>query len=328
MANQGIKALSTGLGVGLLAATLVSSVQAAPSNSWGDSGIYYRGGANPTYVVTVPSGNQSTDSVVIVELTLADVAKNTWSINATVSGAIGAGAGATAGIAYNINSDISGVTGVASTVLSNGATTTYNLATTATDIGVPALNGVWNGSAKTWYVPGSASLSQTFAGISIVGSGTGAANCGYTYKVTQDTDGNFKVNTATGSINVVVTDGTLLDAQSTYNTAAWFPTVTKTSGLAAGDWTSYAVTAIGHRDAQTQGSFADASALFKTVYKTSVASLGTASSSAGTPFPNWPTSAAVLVAKTNSCTPIYANRVALNNSGLIIGGSNGLSKIW
>lgn len=328
MANQGIKALSTGLGVGLLAATLVSAVQAAPVNSWGDPGIYYRGGANPTYVVTVPSGSQSTDSVVIVELTLADITKNTWSINATVSGSIGAAAGAVVGINYAVNTDaIIGVTGTATTILSNGATTSYGMADTGTN-GVPALNGVWNGVSKTWFVPGSASLSQTFAGISVIGSGTGAANCGYTYKVTQDTDGNFKVNTATGSINVVVTDGTLLDAQSSYNTAAWFPTVTKTSGLAAGDWTSYAVTAIGHRDAQTQGSFNDASALFKTVYKTSVASLGTASSSAATPFPNWPTSAAALVAKVNSCTPIYANRVALNNSGLIIGGSNGLSKIW
>jgi hypothetical protein len=331
MANQRIKALSTGLGVGLLAATLAAPVLAGVQNSFSQPAIYYRGGTTPTYVVTVPSGNQSTDSVVLVELTLADSAKNTWSLNASVSGNIGATqGGAIVGIGYQIDSNISGVTGTASTVLSNGGTTSYGLADSATS-GVVALNGVWNGTKLTWYVPGSALISQQFAGVSNIGSGTAAANCGYSYKVSLDTDGNFKVNTVTNGVSVKVTDMTLINVQSTFPAASstvWFPSVTKTSGLAAGDWVSYNVTDIGGRDAQIDGSFTNASSIFKVGYGTTAASLGTASSSAASPFPNWPTSAAVLVNKLNSCTPVYANRVALNSSGLIIGGNNGLGRIW
>jgi hypothetical protein len=323
MANQRIKALSTGIGVGLLAATLSGVATAGVPNNPAQAAIYYRAGTTPVYVVTAPSGNQATDSLVMVELSQADPTKNTWTLQPSLSGAFST---ATGTMSAGIKLTQTVATGTVYTNDSNFATATFDLGSTGTaSNGVDALAGFWGGAAsKTWIAPYSAAAQFNLNGTSVVGSGTGAANCGFTFIAKMDTDGNLKVITNTNSMTLNLTDGTTLNAYSSINSAVWFPTVTKTSGLAAGDWTSYAVTAIGAYDPLASGSVSFATSLMKTVYKTSQASMGTSASAATTL--NVPI--ATQVNKVNSCRPIYDNRVALNNTGVIVGGSNGMIRIW
>lgn len=329
MSKQLFKTVSTGLGIGLLAATLSVSAK-ADLHGFASSMIFYKGGVSPTYVVNVPTGNQATDNALLLEVGVGDATKGTFTIgfNYTPAGLV---TGSNEKVVFSVaTSDANSISIV--TLNGLGAQSTYPLSVVASNHQI----ALWGHSASySYYVPGSSLMSQTFAGTASLGSGTAGAQCFYSMVASIDTDGNFKIATATNSHSASIVDVQSLtlfvshtsnDSITHAATALWFPLVSVTSSLAAADWTSYAVTNISQWDAQTNGTLQ--SSIFKSAYATSVGTLGTSNSSNAFPITNWPSAAQTVIAKINTCNGVYANRVALNSSGLIIGGNNGLGRIW
>jgi hypothetical protein len=331
--NQNLfKAVKTGCGVALLAATLGNTAMAG-SQSFAYSAIFFKGGTTPTYLVNVPAGHRSSDATIVLEIALADAAKNTYTLGYSF-GALGATAGETGNIVFAA-SDINSVT--ISSVNANGLAQAYNLKLTgASDSsGAGGVQGLW-ASSYSFYLPGSSNYSMSLQQQLTFGSGASSAVCYVTYTGRIDTDGNYKIPTATGSFSATVTDGTGLSAtvllQDTAGAVAhanlWFlNTVTNaTSALAAAQWTSFNSSKFAIYDPLQSGSILAASSAFLKAYSTS--STAVSSANTGAILPLWPTSAAVYVNKMNSCVGVYANRVAINSSGLILGGNNGLARIW
>lgn len=323
MSNQQFKAITTGLGVGMLAATLSAAAHA--DQSFGSSMIFYKQSPTATYLVTVPNGNRGTDSFVLVELALVDATKNTWNLGASV-GNISATGGAVAGITLPTSDPAHGTI---QTVDAYGASLTIDL--TSTDSagsahGQPALVGLWGAVNRTWLVPGSNSYSNTVGGVLAMGSGTGAAQCYYTMNITVDTDGNFKVNTGTANMSVTISDGTGFSSLSNGANSFYFLNAATNTTYAASQWTSFGSAALGNWDAQRSGSINFPSSIFKVAY--SATSSAVSSTNTGAVDTAIGSSVANFVNKINSCVAVYNNRTALNNSGLIIGGNNGLARIW
>lgn len=327
MSNKMFKAVSTGLGVGLLAATLSAPASAAPvSQSWAAGMIFYKGGTTPTYVVNVPSGNSSTDYTLVIELASTVANLNAFSIGYEF-GALSTGSGETNKLSLlSATNDTNSA--LVTWVNSQGSSVNFSLANSVSSNGGAGLFQLWGGASTSWLTKGANSYTQSLSGNLLFGTGTAALACPYSMTAKLDVNGNFSIDSHTNSIYAPMS--ALVSQYSSITSAAqasyFFPIVTKTSGLVAGDWTSYGTAKFSAWDAQTDGSIAVPSSLFKVAYTTSQATLGSSSSAAS--LPAWPTSAATLVAKINTCNGVYANRVALNNSGLIIGGTNGLSRIW
>jgi hypothetical protein len=327
MSSKLFKAVSTGVGVGLLAATLSTAASAASVNqSWSSGMIFYKGGSTPTYVINVPTGNSSTDYTLIVELASTVSNLNAFSIGYEFGG-LSATSGEKQGLAlFSATNDTNHA--VVSWVNSHGSTVQFNASDSASTNGAPGLIALWNGVSSTWLTAGASSYTQSLSGNLLFGTGTAAIACPYSMTAALALNGNLSIDSATNHIFAPMSS-----LVSNYSTATsggaslWFPLVTKTSGLAAGDWTSYNTQTFSAWDAQTNGSIAVPSSLFKVAYTTSGASLGTVSSS-NLSNGNWPSTAPSVLSKINTCNGVYANRTALNNSGLIIGGNNGLSRIW
>lgn len=322
--SKQFKAITTGLGVGMLAATLGTAAYAG-EQSFGSSMIFYKSTPTPTYLVTVPNGNAGTDSFVLVELGLSDATKNTWTLGASV-GTVGANGGEVGGIALPTSDTAHGTI---STVNAYGSSLTINLMSTDTAgsaVGDPALVGLWGAASRTWLIPGSGSYSASLGGVIGMGSGTAAAQCNYTMKVTVDTDGNFKVNTATGSLSVTITDGTGFSSLSNGANSFYFLNAATNTTYVSSQWTSFGSAALGNWDAQRSGSINFPSSIFKVAYSATSATVSSTNTAAVDTAIG--SSVANFVNKINSCVAVYANRMALNNSGLIIGGNNGLARIW
>lgn len=328
MSNKLFRAVSTGLGVGLLAASLSAPANAV-SQSWASGMIFYKGGATPTYVINVPTGNTGTDYTLVVELASTATNLNAFTIGYEFGALAATGAGEINKIAFAASNDVN--SGSVSWVNSQGLATGFTLNNTASTNGFAGLQAIWGGLSQSWYVPGASSYSQSLSGNVAFGTGTAAVSCPYTMKATLALNGNFSIETATNSISVPMSQNfPNIKNFSTATSGAnsfFFPLVSKTSGLAAADWTTIAMASLTVWDAQTNGSIGVPSSLAKVAYTATTASLGTAGTAASNP--NWPSASGVdIFTKINTCNGVYANRTALNNSGLIIGGANGLSRIW
>lgn len=328
MKNQLYKAVQTGCGIALLAATLGTSAQAA-QHSFGSGMIFFKGGSTPTYVVNVPNGNRSTDSTLVLEIQQTSATASTYTLGYSF-GALTATSGAVVGLAFN-NSDVNTVT--VSSVNAVGGTQSFALSGTdgTQTNGAPALHGLWGSTNFTYFVPGSDSYTLPLFGQITLGSGASSAQCNYSMRGRLETNGNYSIVTNTNSFSASITEGSGFTGL-TANTAGaaaqsfWFLNSATNTTYAAAAWTSFGTAALGVYDPLQSGSIALASSIFKVAYSNSTSAVSSANT-AGL-ITNWNSTVAVWVNKINSCAGVYANRVALNNSGLILGGNNGLARIW
>jgi len=329
--NQNLfKAVKTGCGVALLAATLGNSAL-ADLHSFAYSGIWYKGGTTPTYLVNVPSGHRSSDATIVLEVALASAASNTYSLGYSF-GALGATAGETGG--FSISNNV--VSATVSTVNAFGSSQTYDLASSSASSSNAqlALFGLWGANSYTYYLPGSGPYTMSLQQQLTLGSGASQALCYVTYSGKMDTDGNYKIPTATNSFSATITDGTGLSATAVLADtngalaapSVWFLNAATNTTYVAANWTSFSSTVLPIYDVLRSGTIGLASSIFLKAYASSSSAVSSANT--GGLMTNWPTSAAVFINRLNSCNGVYANRTAVNNSGLILGGNNGLARIW
>lgn len=264
--------IKTGLGVGLLAASLGASAGALDgSHGFGNAMIYVSGGTAPVYQIFMPSGTGSTDNVILVEATQgATAATMTWTYMVGTS-SLGAQT-ANAGASYS--------------ALSSAA-------------------GVYLGAA------GSTSAAVEFHGMNTTGAisypfsysaGSGASIC------------NINLSASIGVDDHLV--WTIISAAPTFggwSSASGVVSVTRNSTVGL---ETYAAAVWNSPSASTQ---------FVT---TGVVAANASISIPGNAAATGTLAVGNILKAANYCGTYTAKRKALNSSGLLLGGSAGMIRLW
>jgi len=188
--------IKTAIGAGLLAISLGASAQSLNNKTFAEGMIFYKPvGANINYIAFVPSGNQSTDSVLMMELVQNGTtgAGTTWSYGTSADLADVSAGGPTWSVKISNKASVSA---------SNFWTfNTYNvLGVLDTINSIP--NGTDGSSAYTWFGGGGTDVID----IDIYLTSTiSATPCYVTFNAAVDTAGNLSFPTNSIDVKASVT---------------------------------------------------------------------------------------------------------------------------
>jgi hypothetical protein len=281
--------IKTAFGAGLLAVSLGAS--AADLKSFADAMVFYQAtGTGLTYVALIPSGNQTSDSVLLLQLDQSPTTGVGTSWNYGISGA-----------ALNANSggkvwSFSLGRGTAS----NGDTFSFVSADgngVGTTVSSDTKSGAGSNYSYSWY--GGDAPSTTLSMQFLETLKYSSVPCLLTYTALLNADGYLEFPSASMSAKASLT-----------NTYYWDTSSTGTVAIAAADTTAISDIDIKYNSA---ASMDPASA----VYKTSGASVSGNSTS----------NVSAVLASANRCQTVLQNKYNLG-SGVLIGGGLGMTRIW
>lgn len=299
-----------GLGIGLMATSLgaMAGGGGLGLHTFGDAMIYAKSGTAPMYAVFVPSGNQSSDAVILLEMIQgATPAQQTWSYFVS-SSVLSAGAGAhVPGMKYTVS--------FASTDVNYWSITNSSSAFGAA-------------TTSSWYGPiGNGSTSVPTSGTNITSNGeirlpfaytttASGATCSLTFNAYMGPDDylQYQISSWTNSGGVGASN---LPADN-WSTGSF--TITTKSGGATSDTitgTHFADAFIAPAAVRVGVSLASIKTYTYFAYSLTT---GAASTSG--------TIASSLLKANATCSQVASNRLALNSSGLVVGGKQGLLRLW
>ncbi|MFC4161614.1 hypothetical protein [Chitinimonas lacunae] len=299
-----------GLGIGLMATSLgaMAGGGSLGLHTFGDPLIYAKSGSTPMYAVFVPSGNQSSDAVILLEMNQgATAAQQTWTYFVS-SSVLSAGAGA----------HVPGMK--------------YSVPITSTDGSVWSITNSTVGFSahitSTWYGPvGNGSTSVPSSGTNITSNGeirlpfsysttASGATCSLTFNAYVGPDDYLQYQISSWSNADGV--GTANLPAANWSTGSY--TITTKSGGATSDTVSgthFADAFIAPAAVRTGVSLASIKTYTYFAYSITT---GAASTSG--------TIASSVLKGNSTCSQVASNRLALNSSGLVVGGKQGLFRLW
>jgi hypothetical protein len=311
----------TGIGVGLMATSLGAMAAGASLglHDFGDSMVFARAsGGQPVYVSFVPSGSQGTDNVILLELTQGSgTAPGTWQYYLSSTN-LGNAANAP-GMKYSFEaaSNSQSAWAVTASVTSGAATQTY----------YGPIGGGSQGAGSTNSASVSTSngeINQNFSYTTVVSSQTCAIN--FNAYVGTDDYMQYQImgfNTA----NSASYWNTIMGASSVLATTTGSYTITTKSGGAATDTvsgTNFGGDFGGDRF-QTGTSYA----LIPTFsYAIVDVTAGAPASSFSATLTGTGATGAGIFKTMNVCSSVVNSRLSLNSLGLVVGGKNGMLRIW
>jgi hypothetical protein len=284
-------AIKAGIGLGLMAASLGVN---ADLHTFGKQSIYYKVTGNRVdYAAFLPSGNQATDTVIMLDV-LQSSTISTWN--------------------YAVGGSLSGVAGYTNSTNTGSVSTGAGAASYISAYSGPAGGQVWRGTGVISSFDGAAVLG-TVSVSTYYGGDTRALSLSFTEVVTASSQAcNMTFH---ASLN---TDDYLLFTNVTVQPSGW-PVATDSvsyrtkSGTTATDTASMAAAAFTGYNAIATSSFATFSAWSIPVALTAGGSLNTVAVSAlSGPF--------------SKCNTPAVARTATNSAGNTIGGKGGMMRLW
>jgi len=299
-----------GIGLGLMAASGAAFAGGANLglHSFGDAMIYAKGGTSPLYASFIPSGNQSTDSVILVELTQGvGTAPGTWQyfVSSQNLGAGKAGASASTTVA-----NTSAAIGWSIT-----ASTTSGLGTSFSQF-----TPIGNGSTATATAPNTSNGEILLAfSYSTSISSAASATCNVSFNAYVGTDDYMQYQlqaiNASSATNVF-TSAFAVAANSTDSTGSYTFT-TKSAGA-----TSDTVTGTGFVANKLFPTLAVGTSYSIPAYTYLSGSITGAAASITLTLGSAP------LKQVSACAGVANARLALNSLGFVVGGKVGLIRLW
>jgi len=334
--------LKVGAGLGLMAASAVAFAGASTGGAplglhgFGSSMIYAKAaGANPIYAAFIPSGNQDTDSIVLLELTQgAGTALGTWQYfvsNQTLSAASG-------GLKYTIA--VSGTSsGISGWAFSN-STTSYagGLAVILPTVAASSIT-FWGaiGNGSTTGGPGAAATTngEIDLGFSFSTSlsASASATCNVSFNAYVGTDDYMQYwiqGISASNALSAVTDTNLVSNTLSTTSASWTMTTKSagaTSDTTTGTYSTVGANGGGASTAAYQQIFL-ASATGTSYARTSGFTYASVQISNGGAVTGTFTLGSAAMKQIAACQAVGNTRLALNSLGLAVGGKIGMLRIW
>jgi hypothetical protein len=311
----------TGIGVGLMATSLGAMATGANLglHTFAESSVFAKtSGGNPIYATFIPSGNASTDSVILVELTQGTgTAPGTWQYYVS-SGSLGA-ANNVAGEIYSYSiegSDTQSAWGITNTSITSG----YGNLSFYGAVGNFTTESGSSASANAKSSNGENLLQFSYS------TAVSSQTCSISFNAYVGTDDYLQyqvigVNTAGSSLGW----NSILGASSTAIAAANSYAITTKSGGAATDTVSG--TNFGADFAGNVALYGTSTASVPPTFSYAIVNLHNGPAAAPTLTGTGATGAGVFK-QMNTCYGVVNNRIALNSSGLVVGGKVGLIRIW
>ncbi|MDK2125099.1 hypothetical protein [Parachitinimonas caeni] len=311
-----LKKLGSGLGLMATSASAFAAGSTLGLHTFGDPLIYAKGGGTPLYTAFLPSGNQSSDSVILLELTQGTgTAPGTWQyfVSRTNLGTAPA---------------IAGMVNTISVGVSNDSFASWSI--TASTSGAVASSYTYYGAVGNYSTTGGPLAPSATKGEILVpfsySSAVSSATCNISFNAYVGTDDYMQYVIDHVSANNAVALFTSTGHANMSSVSALY-TITTKSGGATSDTITGSYTTDPNAWLAPLVAFAQTGTSFP-VRTFTYASVNVSNVAGGANSTGTYSVGSAAMKQLQACTTLANNRLALNSLGLIIGGKTGMLRIW